>query len=152
MSFTELTASEPVLADLLNLSTLSLATMGLDGQPHSAPVYFVAGRDLCLYFFSDLQSQHSQDIQCNPRAALSIYPECWGWEEIRGVQMRGEVYRLERGEEWDRAWDGYQAKFPFIAGLEEIVAQNSFYKFVPVWVRLVDNRKSFGYKQEWKAE
>lgn len=152
MSFTGLTASEPVLAGLLSLSTLSLATVGIDGKPHSAPVYFAAGKNLRLYFFSDLQSQHSQDIQRNPKAALSIYPECWGWEEIRGVQMRGVVHRLERGGEWDLAWDEYQAKFPFVAGLEEIVAQNSFYKFVPAWIRLVDNREGFGYKREWKAE
>jgi uncharacterized protein YhbP (UPF0306 family) len=151
MSFTELIASGPPFSDLLNISTLSLATVGVDGQPHSAPVYFVAGGDLRLYFFSDMQSQHSQDILCNPRAALSIYPECWGWKDIHGVQMRGEVYRVERGGEWDLAWEGYQAKFPFVTGLEEIVAQNSFYKFVPAWIRLVDNRKGFGYKQEWKA-
>jgi uncharacterized protein YhbP (UPF0306 family) len=151
MSLTELEDSELPFADLLNLSTLTLATVGVEGQPHSAPVYFVAGEGLHLYFFSDSQSQHSQDIQHDPRAALSIYPECWGWEEIHGVQMRGEVHRLERGQEWDLAWEQYQTKFPFVAGLKEIVAQNSFYRFVPNWVRLVDNRKGFGYKQEWEA-
>jgi len=33
--------------------------------------------------------------------------------------------------------------------LEEMVARNALYVFQPRWIRLVDNRRGFGFKQEW---
>ncbi len=136
-------------ADLLSLSTMTLATTGADGDPHAAPVYFAADTDLTLYFFSAPDSQHGQDLRHNPRAAAAIYPECFGWEDIRGLQLRGLVMRLDRGPAWEAAWAVYVAKFPFVAALKVIVAMNELYAFRPRWIRLVDNRRGFGFKQEW---
>lgn len=152
-------------ADLLVPSTLTLATCGPDGEPHAAPVYFAAGelppgeeaqvdpaalkRALHLYFFSDPHSQHSQDVSGNPRAAVAFYPESESWQEIRGIQMRGEVQAVQPGAQWDLAWKYYRARFPFVTELEAIVARNTLYVFIPDWIRLIDNRKGFGYKEEW---
>ncbi|HSF81225.1 MAG TPA: pyridoxamine 5'-phosphate oxidase family protein [Anaerolineales bacterium] len=141
--------------DLLVLSTLTLATCGLDGEPHAAPVYFAArlpvlvGKSPQLYFFSDPDSQHCLDVSANPRAAAACYPECQGWQDIRGLQMRGQVRLIEYGTEWEHAWACYTAKFPFVKTLRAIVARNALYVFVPHWIRLVDNRRGFGFKQEW---
>lgn len=143
-------SSEELLAtNLLSTSTMTLATTGFNGEIHAAPVYFVADESLQLYFFSDPNSQHAQDIIHQPAAAVAFYPECFSWEDIRGVQMRGEVHQVEPGTTWDRAWKLYQSKFPFVSSLKEIVAQNALYVFTPSWVRLVDNQRGFGYKQEW---
>ncbi len=144
------------LADLLALSTLTVATTSADGQPHAAPVYFAAvidsdaGSRLRLYFFSEPDSQHGRDAATNPRAAAALYPLCYDWQDIRGLQMRGSVQAVEPGEEWEQAWEQYQSKFPFVSSLKEIVARNTLYVFVPNWVRLVDNRRGFGTKQEWE--
>ena len=73
-------------------------------------------------------------------------------QDIRGLQMNGNVIRLEHGQEWDAAWQVYQGKFPFVAGMKDIVARNNLYIFHPAWVRLVDNRQGFGFKQEWRLE
>ena len=128
---------------------MTLATSGPDGVPHAADVYFAADEELNLYFFSDPLSQHGVDIARNGSAAVTIHPDCQGWEGIRGLQLRGEVGRVESGMEWDLTWNRYVAKFPFASELREIVALNQLFVFHPHWIRLVDNRRGFGYKEEW---
>lgn len=151
------------LKEFLSLSTMALATAGPSGDPHAAPVFFAANLedpqpeklrrgDLRQFFFSDPLSQHAQDVIHNPSAAAVIYPEVNGWQEIRGMQLRGHVHRLSADVEWQAGWICYQGKFPFVSGLQSIIARNDFYVFLPHWIRLVDNRLGFGYKQEWKLE
>ncbi|PWH16942.1 MAG: hypothetical protein DDG59_08575 [Anaerolineae bacterium] len=136
---------------LLQLSTMTLATCSLSGEPHAAAVYFAA-IDLKLYFFSDTNSQHSQDLRENPLAAVVIYPEVWDWQTIRGIQMRGRVDVIPSGEEWQRAWETYQIKFPFVRQIESIVARNVLYRFQPNWLRWMDNRFGLGHKEEWHLD
>jgi flavin prenyltransferase len=135
-------------ADLLALPAMTLATRGAEGEPHAAPVYFAAEGELCFYFFSDPASQHGQDVAADARAAGAIHPLVAGWQEIRGLQMRGRVRTVAQGAEWERAWQLYRAKFPFVEKLKEAIAGSQLYAFVPDWIRLVDNRKGFGYKDE----
>lgn len=136
-------------ADLLGVSTLALATADAQGRAHVAPVYFAADEDLRLYFFSDPESRHAQDLAANPQAAGAIYPQCFGWQEIRGLQLHGAVQRGPPGAEWEAAWACYSAKFPFVLELKQAVERTSLYVLRPHWIRLVDNRQGFGYKQEW---
>jgi hypothetical protein len=136
-------------ADLLSLSSMTLATSGPSGSPHAAPVYFAANEALRLYFFSDPQSQHSLDLARDPHAAAAIYPECRDWQDIRGLQLHGEILPVPPGPEWDAAWELYAAKFPFVSELKAAVERNALYVFIPHWARLVDNRRGFGFKQEW---
>lgn len=140
------------LTDLLSLSTMTIATSGADGQPHAAPVYFAADQSLSFFFFSDPQSQHSKDLYHDSRAAAAVYPECFDWQDIRGLQMHGQVNLMESGEDWEKAWEAYQTKFPFVSGIKNVLAQNRLYAFTPAWIRLVDNRRGFGFKQEWNLK
>ena len=136
---------------------MALATVGRQGTPHLAPVYFVAMRNSHhqsssgwhLYFFSASDSQHAEDLNTCRQVAASIYPDCYGWEDIRGLQIRGIVYPVKSEVEWEQAWLAYREKFPFVTKLKAIVVQNSLYALAPSWVRLIDNRIDFGYKQEW---
>jgi flavin prenyltransferase len=136
--------------ELWNLPVMTLSTSGASGGPHAAAVYFVADEEKTLYFFSAPSSQHSQDLAHNPRAAAAVHPLVEGWENIRGLQLRGEVRPVAAGEAWEKAWQLYLVKFPFARDLEAVVAQNALYAFYPTWVRLTDNRRGFGYKEEWK--
>ena len=136
--------------DILTTSTLTLATCGADGCPHAAPVYFAADDQLRLYFFSDPLSQHSLDLERDPRAAAAIYPECQGWQDIRGLQLKGEARQVPPGADWQAVWALYAAKFPFVHELKEAVGRNALYVFIQHWARLVDNRRGFGFKQEWE--
>jgi uncharacterized protein YhbP (UPF0306 family) len=128
---------------------MTLATTDPEGNPHAAPVYFVTDNTMRQYFFSEMKSQHSQDISQNPKVAAAIYPECEGWRDIKGLQLRGEVRLVEAFEEWDSAWERYQLKFPFVSAMKAVVAKNQLYIFIPSWIRLVDNSRGFGYKKEW---
>jgi len=144
------------LDEFLALSTMTLSTASPDGKPHAAPVYFAAISPTnalpapVFYFFSDPRSQHGQQLDVNPRAAAAIYPPCFDWQDIRGVQMAGRVAPVGAGQEWNSAWELYKAKFHFVAGMKAIVARNLLYAFTPAWIRLVDNRQGFGFKQEWR--
>ena len=148
--------SEYPFYDLLTLSTLTLATASPEGKPHAVPVYFVALMSsqgeaalLRIYFFSELDSRHSRDISATSLGAAAIYPDTHDWGQIRGLQMHGRVHPVPDGVKWERAWQGYLKKFPFVGELKEVVAKNTLYVFTPTWVRMVDNRQGFGYKQEW---
>jgi flavin prenyltransferase len=143
------TAATDGCEDLWNLPAMTLATSGIDGAPHAAAVYFAAGKDHTLFFFSAPASQHSSDLATNPRAAAAIHPLVEGWQDIRGLQMRGEAHPVAEGKDWEEAWQLYLVKFPFARELKEIVAKNTLYAFRPVWFRLTDNRRGFGYKEEW---
>lgn len=139
------------------LPAMTLATQGADGQPHAATVYFAAdAQRRSLYFFSDAASQHSRDLATNPQAAVTIDPPAASWQEIRGLQLRGAVSLVPAGgspeSEWQRAWQLYAEKFPFVRELREIVARNTLYAFHPRWARRTDNRRGFGFKEEWTLE
>jgi uncharacterized protein YhbP (UPF0306 family) len=138
---------------LIQVSTMTLATTDPEGNPHAAPVYFVsvfAGQDLRFYFFSDQKSEHSRHILYNPNVAAAIYPECEGWRDIKGLQLRGKVLLVESKSDWDTAWGQYKIKFPFVSALKTVVAQNQLYMLIPSWIRLVDNSQGFGFKKEWQ--
>ena len=140
----------PVPDPLWSLPAMTLATSGLDGAPHAAPVYFAVDESReNLYFFSGTDSQHSHDLADNQRAAAAIHPLVEGWQEIRGLQMRGRVRPVPAGPEWEKAWRLYLVKFPFVIGMKEIVEQNQLYSFHPDWTRWLDNRRGFGFKEEW---
>ena len=141
-------------AELLALPVMTLATVGADGAPHAASVYFAAdagaeGGSPCLYFLSSAGSQHGQDLAVNPAAALTLSPLVEGWREIYGMQMRGEAQPVPAGLESERAFQLYLARFPFASSLKEELARNTLYVFTPTWLRLVDNWRGFGFKEEW---
>jgi len=130
---------------------MSLATVGRSGEVHAADVYFAGDEQMNLYYFSDPSSQHSRDIQRDPRAAITIHTNRTSWEQILGVQMRGICTQVTTPLAWQRAWAVYLEKFPFVQQLSEIINMNQLYGFAPGWIRLVDNSHGFGYKQEWQA-
>lgn len=141
--------TKKIPADLLALPLITLATIGADGTPHAASVYFAAGEDHRLYFFSSADSQHGRDLAGNPKAALTLSPLVEGWSDIYGLQMRGEAHPMPAGPEWERAYQLYLARFPFAASFKEEMAHNTLYVFTPQWLRLVDNSRGFGFKEEW---
>jgi uncharacterized protein YhbP (UPF0306 family) len=137
------------LEELLNLTTMTIATVGIGCEPHSAAVYFACDDQLNMYFFSDSKSQHAQDTANEVLAAVTVHPDRNRWQDIHGLQMRGAITVVQSQTKWQEAWKLYLVKFPFAADLEQLVAINQLYVFNPQWIRLVDNRRGFGFKQEW---
>ena len=137
-----------VRAFLAAHSTLALSTVNAEGSPQSAPLFFAVDEDGSLLFVSSPKSRHSLNIAADSHAAVTMYNETWTWEEIAGVQMEGHVHHLPAGPGREHAWEVYKAKFPFVVEFEDEVSRSEFYRFVPKWVRLIDNSVQFGYKEE----
>jgi len=129
-------------------STMTLATVNARGRTESAPLFF-AEDDGTLIWVSGQRSRHSRNIAAAGRASVSAHNTVWSWNEIAGVQMEGEVSLIPLGPARERAWEVYKAKFPSALEFEDEVMRSEFYRFVPKWIRLIDNNVAFGHKEEF---
>ncbi len=139
-------------------TTLSLATCH-DNQAWAADLFYASDEGCRLYFVSSATSRHCRHIAANPRVAVSISGEYTDWGTIKGLQLDG-VARVVA--EADRAGviEGYLAKFPALQELQrnpkneqesqiaKRLLESDFYRISPKWIRLIDNRKGFGHKEE----
>jgi uncharacterized protein YhbP (UPF0306 family) len=131
-------------------TTLTLATIAADGRPQAAPVFFAEMDDLSLIFISEQKSRHSQNIKRDGRVAATIYADGQSWQSIRGMQLEGVCTAL-KGEAAQAARTVYLAKYPFIAEnkmLAMMLNLVTFYQIRPTWLRLIDNSRGFGHKEE----
>jgi len=131
---------------------MTIATVGSDGIPHAAVVYFISDDSLNFYFLSAEHSQHILDLTTTPKAGATIFPIVANWREIRGLQMQGNIKEVTNETKWVKGWKIFAGKFPDIRGLDIEIIKNKLYVFTPNWIRLVDNRNKFGFKQEWSDE
>jgi uncharacterized protein YhbP (UPF0306 family) len=112
---------------------LTLATLGPDGDPQAADLYYAETDDLTLYFVSIPGSRHTVNIARNPRVAVTIHVDSSQWRDIRGVQLQGTC-ALVTGADRARAWARYCAKFPFVladAALARALDKVSVYRITP---------------------
>ena len=147
---------EPTIEDrvstfLASLSTLSLATIGIHGEPHLADLFFASDADLKAYFVSSPDSRHTQNLARDRRVAVSIHRQTWDWREIAGLQMEGTVEMLEQPIQREEAWMLYKAKFPFVENFADEIARSHWYRFSPRWIRMIDNRLGFGHREEFRV-
>jgi uncharacterized protein YhbP (UPF0306 family) len=141
------------------VSTLTLATCN-EGLPWAATVFFAADSKFNLYFVSDHRTQHGRDMAANEQVAATINPDCNNWHDVAGLQIRGTVSIVD-GVERAKALALYFKKFPQIDALfakpegehEETIAARlkaaNFYKIKPEMIRVIDNDKGFGYREEF---
>ena len=132
--------------------TMTLATVGPGGEPAAAPVFFVLFED-GLLFLSEPSTRHVRNLLARPEVAVAIYKDGQAWEEIWGLQARGRVVRVPAPREAE-ARAAYARRFPFVeaaAGtpLAEALARVRWYVVQLRWIRLIDNRRGFGWKAEW---
>jgi uncharacterized protein YhbP (UPF0306 family) len=138
---------QAVGAIMAEADTLALATVDPDGRPRATPLMFAADEDLRPLFLSDPSTQHVRNLERLSETALAIYPPIDDWRMIRGLQLKGHS-RAVSNAEIDAAMEVYSRRFPFVSELEDAVATSRLYRFTPDWVRLIDNRQGFGFKQE----
>lgn len=138
-------------------TTLALATIGPDGVPGVAPVFYASDDRLNLYFLSEPDTAHGQNLAANPAAAGAIYADGQDWRAIRGLQVRGRAMPAPPAV-LAHAAAVYGRKYAFVAALlagatgpavlSGPLARARFYVLRPAWLRLVDNTVAFGFKQE----
>jgi uncharacterized protein YhbP (UPF0306 family) len=138
----------PLRALIEETKTMVLTTRMPDGTPRATPVFFAADENLRLIFLSDPESVHSRNLAASPQVSAAMYPEEGDWRKLRGVQMMGRAAELQGGSV-DEATRVYARRFPFVAELASAMGASRIYALTPSWVRLIDNRRRFGFQQEW---
>lgn len=79
---------------------LVLATTN-GSRPWATPLEYVVGDDLDLYYFSPAETRHSNDVETNPEAAVTIYDadqsDYTGQATfaLGGVQVEATVERID---------------------------------------------------------
>lgn len=146
-------ARDRILSFLAVHNTLTLATER-GGKPW-ANALFYASDGFTLYFVSDPKTRHADHLKNNAHIAATIQDDQRDWRAIQGVQLEGTCQEITNPVESARALTVYAGKYPFITDLlrapKEIgsaMAKARFHKITPTWIRLVDNTRGFGFKEE----
>ncbi len=142
---------------LLRQSTLTLGTVSQAGAPAAADLYFAADHVLNLFFVSEPGSRHAQNIAANAEVAATVHAPAWDWRDIKGVQLEGRCEALTGKAERVSALARYSRKFGFVSSLSaakgaSFLARHNVYRIVPHWIRWLDNRVAFAYRDEWVLE
>ena len=165
---TDKTNSTPTEQALKNLaeelmraeSTMTLGT-AMGNIAWCAPVYYIYLKHY-FYFFSDPASRHIQESLANTRASCVIYAPASTWQEIRWVQMSGDVESVSPGLEAIEVVRAYLKKFPFTKGFFspgqalDLTAFTSrfrvkLYSFKPSLIYYTDNSIRFGFREKVKV-
>jgi uncharacterized protein YhbP (UPF0306 family) len=133
-------------------NAMTLATSGPEGLWAAAVFYASDGSD--LYFLSSPATRHARNLEAAPRASATIHEDYRNWTEIRGIQLEGEVRRLE-GVEQATALRAYGRKYPFIADLARApvelaraMSKVAWYRLVPERLYFIDNSLGLGHRDE----
>lgn len=81
----------------------TIATTSRKGKPWNSPVARVYDHDLNIYWFSDKQNQHSQNVRENEDIFIVIYDSTAPWGEGEGVYIEAKAYELTDPEEITKA-------------------------------------------------
>ena len=153
-----------LLAFLYHHDTMTLATIGPAGEPRAAAVFYAADDNLDLYFLSDPDTRHGRNLGREPRVAATIQADGQDWQEITGLQIEGTAAVIEGADEIARIAQLFAERFEFLRGprdegdgsgpldLQGPLASSRFYLLRPVWLRLIDNTRGFGHKEELTLE
>jgi uncharacterized protein len=129
-------------------NTLALSSAAEDGVPRVAPLFYLPGENLRLYWFSSPSSEHARNVARQPGAAVSIFRPTDQWKQIRGAQLRGVVRQVTNEAELSAISKAYAKRFHLGKLLQTAMAGSALYVFEPRWARYVDNSKRFGYRFE----
>jgi len=136
-------------------NTMTLGTCG-ENVPWTATVFY-ASDGLDLYFFSDPQSRHCQNLEGNSKVAVTIQEDYGDWRKIKGIQMEGEVVEVGSMIDKAKAMAVYARKYPGIIKLfsdpgtgilNRAFLKVKFYCVKPKRVLYIDNEQGFGKRQE----
>lgn len=154
---------DSVLKYMKDHNCMTIATVG-DGLLWAAAVFYV-NDGFKLYFLSDPDSRHCQNIEKCGRVAVTINEDYYDWRKIQGIQLEGKAQIVSSTIEKAKAMSIYIAKYPFVADffspgskifkkVASKIASVKFYKVEPNAIWFTDNTREFGYRgclalKEW---
>ncbi len=138
-------------------NTLTLATAD-GGTAWAAPVYYVFVKS-AFYFLSSPDSRHITEALQNGQASAALHAPASTWQEIKGLQMNGEIRAVKPGLEAVQVLRAYLKKYPFTSeffkdspSLDLDAFAKRFgvklYGFMPSLVYYLDNQIRFAFREE----
>ena len=140
---------QEILNYISNNNTMTIATVNKMGTPEAAAVFYV-NIDFCLYFLSSPNSRHADNIGAGAPCAATIQKDYSNWQEIKGLQLEGNVKPVIKKRDKALILKKYADKFIFLNQLAvghkilNALAQSQLYQFSPKVIWLTDNSQSFG--------
>ncbi|MEU3714051.1 pyridoxamine 5'-phosphate oxidase family protein [Streptomyces catenulae] len=138
-------------------TTLTLAYADDDG-PQACAVLYAPGGDAAaplLYFVTAHSTRHGRALaRPGARVAFTAQRDGQEWSGLTGLQGRGGCRELT-GAARAAGWDAYTGRFPFVAGdarLRGALERTALWELRPDWLRLIDNGRGFGHKEEWRPQ
>ena len=95
-------------------------------------------------FSSDMDTKHAQDALINSYVAGSVVLETKIVGKIQGIQFNGNMY-VPENELMTKAKKRYMKKYPFARLMETTLWVLKLH-----FIKLTDNRLSFGKKMIWR--
>jgi hypothetical protein len=131
---------------------MSLASLGANG-PHAANLFYACD-GLVLLWVSDADTQHSCEIEADPRVSATVAPDYADFADIRGLQITGTARRIVAEDERAKGLARMEARYPFLkrlaegpAKLRDAYARTAVYRLEPARMVLIDNTQGFGHKE-----
>lgn len=149
---TDINLSQEIQSFLEMHHVMSLATYGAAGA-HATNLFYACD-GLALVWVSEPDTQHSREIEADPRVAATVAPDYSDFATIRGLQIVGTARRILAADERMRHVAHLEARYPFLrqlaAGplkLRQALARTAVYRLQPARIVLIDNTKGFGHKE-----
>ena len=135
MARKDITMTEAEIQDFLaaDRKVLQVATLGKDGAPHLAPMWFVMD-DGKIVFRSFTKSQKIVNLNRDPR--LSVLVESGdAYAELQGVMIRGTATLVTDPAYVLKIYGGLAARYPMVgeepAELDPEALEHAFGRFAP---------------------
>ena len=137
--------SERIDALLDEFHVLSLSAC--DGTSHwAAPLFYVFDpQNARLVLVTDPATEHGTLMLRRAEVVVTMAGGGSAIDQLRGLQMRGQVTRLPQART-DGGAVLYQQRFKVPVALSPV-----YWQFIPDFIKATDNRVRFGYKERWPA-
>lgn len=125
-----------------------LATARADGSPQASTVSYV-NEGLTIYFMTDPSSAKARNIEFCPKVGMAISEDYLDWDEIRAVQLAGDVDWIADQEELGRVQKMFAARFPqvhkYLDGYGVTIDVIPFLRVSPRIINYLDYSKGFNH-------
>ena len=129
-------------------NTMTLATIG-KGKPAAAAVFYAPiKKGKSLVFVSSEKSEHIINSKDNNSCAVTIQDDGLEWNLIRGLQIKGKIILAK-----EKYWKYYFERYDYIKSdstLSKALEKVKLYELKIEWVRIIDNTKGFGNREEYE--
>ena len=126
---------------------MTIATASKKSASAAAVFYTPIKESKSLLFVSNEKSEHIMNCKENSHCAATIQEDGLDWSAIKGLQIKGKI-----GLANEKYWTNYFEKYPYIKSdkvLSEALEKVKLYEFKIKWIRMIDNSKGFGNREEY---